>query len=144
MSDNDGEGLVKKPTGLMTNAIKIAETLQKDCAGDHRHIVLIGGGRARRAQVYPNELCRQIIFGSRDQMMHDGRLGEGMIGSVDRIDEISIDQEMYQGVEFYDDVSGKKLLKEATVKARLTEMEQVYAHNIYTKKPFLKPCICIV
>ena len=83
--DNNGKGFVKKPTGFMTNACKIADSLEKDCTGDHRHIVLIGGGRARRAQVYPNELCKQIIFGLRDQMIHDGRLGEGMIGAVDRM-----------------------------------------------------------
>ena len=61
--DHQGGALVKKPTGFMTNAIKLAEQLNKECSGDHRHIVLLGGGRARRAQVYPNELCRQIVIG---------------------------------------------------------------------------------
>ena len=58
----EGEELVKKPTGFMTNAIKVAENLKRDCAGDHRHVVLIGGGRAKRAEVYLGELCKQIIF----------------------------------------------------------------------------------
>ena len=35
----EGEELVKKPTGLMTNAIKICENLKRDCSGDHRHVV---------------------------------------------------------------------------------------------------------
>ena len=133
--DNHGKALVKKPAGFMTNACKLADTLEKDCSGDHRHVVLIGGGRAKRAQVYPNELCRL-----RDQMIHDGRLGEGMIGAVDKIDEVNIDQEIYQGVEFYDDVSGKQLPKDETIKARLAEMKQVYAHNIYTKRPIQECC----
>ena len=60
--DHQGGGLVKKPTGFMTNATMIAKKLAKPCSGDHRHIVLIGHGRARRAQVYPNELCKQIIL----------------------------------------------------------------------------------
>ena len=68
MTDEDSQGraLVKKPTGLMTNACKIAETLANECKGDHRHVVLIGGGRAKRAEVYPNEFCKTIIFGLRD------------------------------------------------------------------------------
>ena len=68
-------------------------------------------------------------------MIHDGRVGEGMIGAVDRIDEVHIDNRIYDNVEFIDDVSGKPLPKEATVKARLTEMQQVYSHNLYTKRP---------
>ena len=51
--DHQGGGLVKKPTGFMTNASKLAERLERNCSGDHRHVVLIRGGRARRAQVYP-------------------------------------------------------------------------------------------
>jgi hypothetical protein len=97
--DHAGGGLVKKSTGFMTNAIKIADILSKDCSGDHRHVVLIGGGRARRAQVYPDELCRHIILGLKDQMMHDGRLGKGLIGAVDRIDEgFKLDEKDYVNV----------------------------------------------
>ena len=66
----------------MTNAIELADILQKDCSGDHRHMVLLGGGRARRAQVYPNELCRQTIAGLRNQMILDQRINDGMIRAV--------------------------------------------------------------
>ena len=55
--DNHGEALVKKPTGFMTNAHKLAEILEKDCSGDHRHVVLIGGGRARRVHKYIQMSC---------------------------------------------------------------------------------------
>jgi hypothetical protein len=131
----EGDELVKKPTGFMTNAVKIADNLQRDCAGDHRHVVLIGGGRAKRAEVYPGELCRQIIFGLRDQMKYDGRLGEGMIGAVDKVEDFKVNHEVYNEVQFYDDISGKELPTDATVKARQKEMTEVYAHNIYTKRP---------
>ena len=43
--------------------------------------------------------------------MYDGRLGEGMIGAVDRIDEaesVNIDARIYDGMESQDDVSGEK------------------------------------
>ena len=131
----EGNVLVKKPTGFMTNASKIGEILQRDCSGDHRHVVLLGGRRAKRAEVYPGELCKKIIFGLRDQMIHDGRLGEGMIGAVDGVDEFKINHELYNDATFFDDISGKKLPKEATIKARQKEMTEVYAHNIYTKCP---------
>ena len=75
----------------------------KDCSGDLRHVVLLGGGKARIAQVYPNELCKQIIIGLKDQMMHDGGLGEGLVGAVDKIDEatsVNIDEKIYGGMEF--------------------------------------------
>ena len=138
--DHAGGGLVKKPTGFMTNAIKIADILSQDCSGDHRHVVLIGGGRARRAQVYPNELCRQIIVGLKDQMMHDGRLGKGLIGAVDRIDEgFKLNAADYEGVEFYDETSGKMLPKDLTIKARAAEKTQVYAPKLYDKVP-IKEC----
>ena len=57
----------------MTNAREIANSLAKPCTGDHRHVVLITG-RAKRAEIYPNELCKEILIGLRDQMIKDGRL----------------------------------------------------------------------
>ena len=68
--------------------------MEKDCSGDHRHIVLIGGGRARRAQVYPDELCREIIIGLRNQTVLDGRIGQNMIGAVDKIDEVNFSMDI--------------------------------------------------
>ena len=137
--DHQGGGLVKKPTGFMTNASKLAERLERDCSGDHRHVVLIGGGRARRAQVYPNELCREIIIGLRDQMVHDQRLGDRMIGAVDPVDDVAINHDLYKDIEFCDDITGKGLPKELTIKARAEEIRQVHSHRIYDKVP-LKEC----
>jgi len=131
-SDHQGGGLVKEPTGSMTNAFRIAEELEKPCCSDHRHVVLIGGGRARRAQVYPGELCKGIIFGVRNQMLHDGRLGDNLIGAVDAVDDVkdfTLEPEDYAQLKFYDDVTGKELPKDLTMKARQTEMKQVYAHR---------------
>ncbi len=48
-------GLVKKDTKFMTNAIMIAERLNRVCDKTHKHVLLIGG-RAKNAQVYPEEL----------------------------------------------------------------------------------------
>ena len=49
--DEHGVGLVKKPTGFMTNSDEIARRLKQSCPGGHRHIYLING-RAKRAEVY--------------------------------------------------------------------------------------------
>ena len=62
-----------------------------------------------------------------------------MIGAVDKVDDFKINHEMYKDAEFYDDVSGKPLPKEATINARKKEMVEVYSHNIYTKVP-IKEC----
>ena len=43
---------VKKSTGFMTNAQKIAEELNQGCPGTHTHVHLLNG-RAKRAEVYP-------------------------------------------------------------------------------------------
>ena len=126
-------GFVKKPTGFMTNAIKLAERLQWDCSGDHRHVLLLGGGRARRAQAYPDELCKQITIGLRDQMIYDQRLGEGMIGAVDKVDDFRINHALYTDAEFYDDISGRPLPKELVIKAREDEIKQVRSHGVYDK-----------
>ena len=65
--DELGEGLSKKPTAFMSNCEGVLKRLNKKCSNDHRHILLVGG-RARRAQVYPDELCREILLGLLDQM----------------------------------------------------------------------------
>ena len=53
--DKEGEGPVKKTTRLMTNAIMIRDRLGRKCKSLHRHIHLTDG-RAKKAQVYPEEL----------------------------------------------------------------------------------------
>lgn len=126
----------------MTNALKIAEELERPCSGDHRHVVIIGGGRVKRAKVYPGELCKTIICGLRNQMVYDGRLENGLIGAVgasDEMKEFVLKVEDYENFTFYDDVSEKGLPKDLSMKARQTEMKQVYAHKVYRTVP-LQEC----
>ena len=84
--DGEGEGWVKKPTTFMTNALGIAKRLEKKCNDDHRHIMLVNG-RAKKAEVHPDELCRQILIGLTEQMRIDGRIREGEMGSVSPTEE---------------------------------------------------------
>ena len=74
-----GPALVKKPTGFMTNAKGISTELGVQCEGGHRHIQLLNG-RARRAEVYPDELCWKILKGLINQLKLDGRIATGSIG----------------------------------------------------------------
>ena len=71
--DGQGPGLIKKPTGFMSNSPEILKQLSRRCDGMHRHILLMNG-RAKRAQVYPDELCKQILIGLVNQTRADGRL----------------------------------------------------------------------
>lgn len=71
-------------------------------------------------------------------MAHDGRLGHGLVGAVDTVDdskELALKSEDYDNFMLYDSLSGKELPKEVTVKARQTTMRQVYAHKFYDKVP---------
>ena len=53
--DEHGPGLIKKPAAYMGNCPLLLKRLAKKCSGDHRHILLMGG-RAKRAEIYPDEL----------------------------------------------------------------------------------------
>jgi hypothetical protein len=98
-------GLVKKDTKFMTNAIMIAERLNRVCDKTHKHIQLIGG-RAKKAQVYPEELCAQMLRGLLDQMRYDGRLRDTAIGCVFAVEEGESE------IMFWGDISGEPLSTE--------------------------------
>ena len=98
--DELGPGLIKKPTSFMSNCNGVLERLNKKCSADHRHILLVGG-RAQRAQVYPDELCREILLGLMDQMKADGRIEPGLLGMICPTEE--------GAEEAWDDVTGKRL-----------------------------------
>ena len=79
--------------------------------------------------MYPDELCKAIVFGLRDQMFHDGRMSNDGLGCLCPIDEAF----NYEG-EFWDDLSGKHLRKEGVIAARKLESECFHAHTQYTSK----------
>jgi hypothetical protein len=132
--DTGGRALVKKPTAFMTNAPEIAARLGQRCVGGHRHITLVGG-RAKRAEIYPDQLCREILLGLVDQMRVDGRLlGGGCLGSVGPCDEDN--SEFRENMaRYWDDVSGKELDPEKVREARVEEMKEFVKHTVYEKVP---------
>ena len=111
--DEDGEGLVKKPTRYMTNAPLVAEELETFCTGDHRHVKLVGG-RAAKAAIYPPQLCEAILRGLKRQLISDGSIARNE-KMVQVCQESWLDAFVYSlgefdsGEKFIDDVSGLPL-----------------------------------
>ncbi len=66
-----GEGLNKKPTGVLTNSQCVAEELSRRCTEDHEHVNLMEG-RAKRAEEYPKAFCQAMVKGIRRQLKQDG------------------------------------------------------------------------
>ena len=60
--DEQGEGLVCKPTRIMSSSEEVLKRIRKPCTGGHRHVHLISG-KAKAAQVYPRAFCRTICEG---------------------------------------------------------------------------------
>ncbi|MBV61870.1 MAG: hypothetical protein CMH65_11270 [Nevskiales bacterium] len=85
---------VRKPTGWMSNSPRILTQLGERCYGRNGRCTRRGGGRhqlctsahARRAAVYPFELCRAILTGCRDQLRDEERHFVGMVGIMPRPD----------------------------------------------------------
>ena len=130
--DEQGRGLVKKPTGFLTNSDHMKQALDKQCLGGHRHVQLMGG-RAKACQVYPENLVRAILKGIRLELAHSGMLSMvyGDLLHIDAEDEAMNDINGY----FIDDMSGHKLDTKLVLKARKEEMDKYYAHNAYDKVP---------
>lgn len=70
-SEEQGEGLVKKPPGFLTSSPVIRGRLEVNCVGGHRHIPLMGG-KAKECQGYPPKLCHAIAAGLREQLIVEG------------------------------------------------------------------------
>ena len=56
----------EKPAGCLTNSFPIANQLNKCCCGVRGHVVL-EGRRAHQAQIHPDEVCRALRHGLREQ-----------------------------------------------------------------------------
>ncbi len=86
-TNNGNIGYVFKPTCFITNSRKVFFLLDKQCNGRHTHIPLMNG-RAKKAEVYPTDLCEHICKGIREQLDHDllmQRMPQKLVGSLDSI-----------------------------------------------------------
>ena len=58
----------RKATGMLLSSKEMKRHLQKQCDGSHEHEPLEGGQRTKRAQQWPEELCRAIVHGALEEM----------------------------------------------------------------------------
>ena len=58
-----GEGLARKPTGIITNNAHFARHLSQRCPGDHSHVRLNGGSRTAQAAIYTEAFCEAVVEG---------------------------------------------------------------------------------
>ena len=91
-------------------------------------------GRAKQAEIYPDELCKEIVKGLVDQIKVDE--GEYVTWRIDGVDIGAVvinDREYYE--EIYDDLSGERLDPDGVMQARKEEMSEVRKHGVYVKVP---------
>ena len=133
--DEQGEGAVMKPTGLLTNSPALASKLSEHrCTLDHRHVVLIDG-RAGACSKYPTAFCEKVLDALRIQIRAD--MEENLVGMVHDLDEAdpeAVDfQDLYPG-EFVDDLTGEKLNRDLVIKGRMEEIKFTEDRTLYVKK----------
>lgn len=112
----------------MTNAECIAARIARQGQGGHKHMTLLNG-RAKDAEKYLEDLCKEVIRGLREQMIMDGRLTNTGIGCVFAMGEGESE------LMFYDDVTGEVLDFEMAARAREDEVDQFRKHGVYHKVP---------
>ena len=83
-TDEQGEALVKKETGWLTNSSELANILNVQCSNMladkscwHRHVHLVNG-RAKVAEQYPPKLVRAIL-----KCLKNNILSRGQINAVE-------------------------------------------------------------
>ena len=87
-------------------------------------------GRAKAAEVYPDKMCKEIIMGLIEQMEKDERIDKGNVGTI-----AAFDKDNSEAVEFWDDLSGKRLDPKLVKEARKEEMVEFGKHGVYVKVP---------
>ena len=150
-----GEGLpAKKRTAVFTNSKNIAEVLRlAKCQGAHAHEPLVGG-RAKTCEVYPQKFVQLMIEGIKKEIQ-DAKWTRALADQLDIgpvLEKLMAVQtaleaaepphetegdtnlrKVYEGSEFYDDVTGVLLDRELAIKARRVDIKIFRARGAYTK-----------
>ena len=142
-SDALGEGLVKKPTRVLTNMPGIATALDRKCSEDHRHVQLMNG-RAKAAAHYSDGFCNAIVDGIKTHLEYEalalccGRLQVDM-GELENLEladgygehPFCFDDSGY----CVDDIRGGELPMELVRQGRLAEMNGFHDRRVYEIRP---------
>lgn len=134
----------RKRTKLMTNSWWIAQELQKQCDGTHKHVQLLRG-KAKLAAEYPKGLCRAICRGlmreKKQRVM--GIRGVAVVEAIGKNTKLP-DRNEHHGkeeligghageMEAWDDVSRVKLDAQKVTEARKEEMYWFRKKKVYHK-----------
>ena len=90
-----GEGLVKKPTSMMTSSVEIHREINRQCDGSRRRVQLMGGN-ANHAAIYPKMLCRADCKATAWQMQADTLDLVSLkceVSEVLTIDDVQVDEQ---------------------------------------------------
>ena len=123
-SDEQGEALVEKQTGWLTNSPELANILNVQCSNKHapkscwhRHVHLVNG-RAKVAEQYPPKLVKAILRCLKNIILSRGQISAVELmhgGPTAEMPEVWQDP---QYTEYYDSVNGGLLPTGDTEKAR--------------------------
>ena len=150
---------VKKRTSIVTNSHAIATVLREaQCPGDHDHAHALNG-KASECQEYTPKFCRLICEGIkreldtiewRNRMCSSYNITKPFAQLMKLQEELedlaTVPEEdafthLYDGAEFYDDISGAPLDKEKAVQARKLEIDYFKTMQVYSKvkrEPWMK------
>ncbi len=137
---------ILKPTGFMSNSLKVLEKLGRRCrgrggtcsrptGGSH---AICSGRIARDAAVYPRGLCRALLQGMTSQVRFDGKLQEGCFGIQAEIDEVRVEypeRKAKASGRFKDDITGQPLMDHLVLEARRQELAYFMSKGVWVKRP---------
>ena len=135
---------MKKPTGFMSNAPRLLESLMRRCQGRGGQCSRPSGGQhvtasgrvAQDAARYPAGLCRAIIHGMVNEMKNRGihRPGEVGLHAVNDEDVDPDHDERFSGA-YRDDMSGQLLRDDLVHEARQKELKYFCEKGVWVKRP---------
>ena len=138
-----GPRFARKPAGFLTSSPAIATERDRQCDNSRQHVAQEGGDRTRRAQMYPDELCKPICRGLRKQREMDVA-GFFQIGNTSGVDNEELTESIARSEEIlaadgwteaWDDVIGKAQGPEFARRARRAEIEYFQKMEVYTEVP---------
>lgn len=129
--DQMGCAPVYKPTRLIVNHPVMEEKLSKRCHGGHRHVMLEGGSRTRRAVEYPTGLCDAMLEGL--DIIARWKHEQEVLG-LEEDDMCEPDPGNLE--EEWDDITGESLDVRLVKAARTEEIE--YMNQIGAWRPVLR------
>ena len=142
--DDEGTGLVAKPTRIMSSSPEILKKIHKPCCGGHRHVHLISG-KAKAAQVYPRRFCTAMCAGiAAQKKLDEFGLVAVPIMSVDDMRRAakttgdqnpseSLHDEHDDGIIAFDDLTGDELKPALMKAARKEEILYFKEMGVYEK-----------